>query len=270
MREIRGVAPGHVADEDGRDVLDGVIAVDQEAGRGCSMTAWATTRVRREGASTSGGPGTLSAMSIAYQLKVTLKGTRPPVWRRLVVPGNLNLARLHDVLQDAMGWEKCHLHQFEVGDAEFGPSDLDDPLGLGPSVEPEKRYTLERLVGEKDRFTYLYDFGDSWTHEIRVEKVFEAAPGGAPRCIAGARACPPEDCGGVWGYADIVEALAHDTHERHDEVREWFADWSPDVFDVEATDRRVSRHLPQPGRPRQKQPGGAGRRARRTTARTGA
>lgn len=185
-----------------------------------------------------------------YQLKITLQETHPPIWRRLMVPGNLNFARLHAVIQDAMGWENCHLHSFEVGDLEIGTPDP-DRLSFGAPVASEKQYTLERVArAEGVRFTYRYDFGDCWEHEIVVEAV-TAGELAAPRCVAGERACPPEDCGGTPGYAELVDALADQTHERHEELAEWVDDgWSPERFDLEAADRRVAMHRPRPGRSR--------------------
>jgi hypothetical protein len=196
-----------------------------------------------------------------YQLKVTLRGIKPAIWRRLIVPGSLNLERLHCLLQDAMGWEDCHLHSFQVHGTELGPSDP----SLGElDMEPEDQHTLESLVAAKDRFSYTYDFGDSWVHQIVVEKVTPGEPS-APSCVAGAGACPPEDCGGVWGYAELVAALADQQHERHVELAEWVpAGWSPAEFDVALADRRVAKHQPPPGRPRsasKKQPSRARVRA---------
>jgi hypothetical protein len=197
-----------------------------------------------------------------YQLKVTLRGIKPAIWRRLIVPGSLDLERLHRIIQDAMGWEDCHLHSFEVRGTEFGPS---DPGGWGElEMEPENKHTLERLVAVKDRFSYTYDFGDSWVHQIVVEKVTPGEPAG-PSCIAGAGACPPEDCGGVWGYAELVAALADKDHERHAELAEWVpAGWSPDQFHLGFADRLVAKHRPPPGRRRsasKKQPSRARARA---------
>jgi len=187
-------------------------------------------------------------MPNVYQLKITLLGTEPPIWRRIVVPGNLNFERLHYVIQDAMGWDDCHLHSFEVGGVEIGPPSR--KRLFGEPVPPEKQYTLDRVARANPQFTYLYDFGDSWTHEIIVEQV-TIGELQAPRCVAGERACPPEDCGGVWGYAELVHVLADKTHERHEEQAEWVGErWSPERFDLEAADRRVARHRPQPGRPR--------------------
>jgi hypothetical protein len=186
-------------------------------------------------------------VSNTYQLKVTLRGTRPPVWRRVVVPGNLTLARLHCVIQDAMGWHDCHLHSFTVNGTEFGVPDRDG-CGFGPEMEPETKYRLEDLVEEKDRFSYAYDFGDNWIHGVLVERVTPGALASA-RCIAGARACPPEDCGGPWGHAELVEALVDDSHERHAELRRWVPPgWTPERFDVLLADRLVAKHGLQRGR----------------------
>ena len=184
-----------------------------------------------------------------YQLKITLRNVKPAIWRRLLVPGNLNLQRLHLIIQDAMGWENCHMHSFEVGGEEYG---VPDPDAWGPEVHNEKQYTLERLATIKDRFRYTYDFGDSWEHEIVVEKVMTGASI-APRCIDGARACPPEDCGGAWGYMELVQAVEDPKHARHDELIEWLPPgWAADRFDASLADRVVMRHRPEAGRPRPK------------------
>lgn len=184
-------------------------------------------------------------MARAYTLKIELARIRPAIWRRVVVPGNLNLERLHGVIQDAMGWEWDHLHEFVVGEMRIGEPDDD---GFGARVGDERQYTLERLFKEPGTFEYMYDFGDSWQHVIVVEEIAEVAGTFAPRCVAGARACPPEDCGGVWGYEELVKALARPRSKRHLELREWVGDeWTPEAFDVDAADRLVARHKPQPG-----------------------
>lgn len=186
-------------------------------------------------------------MTQTYQLKITLRGTKPPIWRRLLVPGSLNLERLHRVIQDAMGWENSHLHSFEVHGAEFGAADSDE---WGGDVKAENQHTLERLLRVKDRFTYRYDFGDGWEHQIVVEKITPGEPA-APSVIAGARACPPEDCGGIWGYEELVAALADKRHPRHAALAEWAPpDWTPERFDLAAADKRVAKHRPRASRAR--------------------
>ena len=140
-----------------------------------------------------------------------------------------------------------------LGELRIGPEPEDDRFGM--PVADERQYTLERLFKAEGEFAYVYDFGDSWTHAIVIEKVMEADGTFAPRCVAGARACPPEDCGGASGYMRLVKILANPRHGEHDQLREWVGDeWTASAFDVDAADRRVARHKPQPGRGR-----GAGR-----------
>lgn len=131
----------------------------------------------------------------AYQLRVALEDIRPEIWRRVVVPGDLTLEELHGVFQDAMGWRRGHLHEFLA-------------RGLRIGMEEERLWTLERLCEGRETFQYLYDFGDDWMHEVRIEEVGEVDGSFAPRCIGGERACPPEGCGGVCEYLHMIDALA--------------------------------------------------------------
>lgn len=176
----------------------------------------------------------------AYQLKVTLDNVRPPVWRRLLVP-DMSLADLHWVLQDAMGWEDEHLHEFSAGKARFPMDDGEDygPL-FGEPSRPESQVTIGQLVAEgHKKLNYWYDFGDDWKHTIQIEKKLAPKPGEQPiQCVAGARACPPEDIGGPWGYAEFLEGLADpDDEERSD----WLGgDFDPEEFDLEATNARLN------------------------------
>jgi hypothetical protein len=177
--------------------------------------------------------------SPVYQLKVTIQGIRPPIWRRLQVRGSATLPKLHDAIQIAMGWTDSHLHMFNVGGVSYG---LPDP-GLD-DVRSEQRVKLGQIVsGAKDRFTYEYDFGDSWEHEILVEKVLPPDPGvHYPICLAGKRACPPEDVGGVWGYADFLDAIAHPEHAEHEEMLEWVGGaFDPEAFDLQAVNGALKR-----------------------------
>jgi hypothetical protein len=207
-----------------------------------------------------------------YQLKVTLKGTKPPVWRRVLVPADMSLGRLHDVLQIVMGWTDSHLHQFVTRSKTKRPSQEDwaaalkgkDPWEIDiDAVYGERRYSnpefgLEGIHDESkvrlseaaprvgSKITYEYDFGDGWTHELTVEKTLPPNESQqVPRCLTGKRNCPPEDCGGVWGYAELLDAIADPKHERHEELREWLGDeFDPEHFDIEevnAAFRRSSR-----------------------------
>ncbi|HTQ80416.1 MAG TPA: plasmid pRiA4b ORF-3 family protein [Thermoanaerobaculia bacterium] len=175
-----------------------------------------------------------------YQLKVTLVGSRPPIWRRLKVSGNLHLGRLHQVLQIAMGWEDVHLHLFAVGRTVYSPPDPE--LGF-PQQNERKVLLREVLTREKERLRYEYDFGDGWEHSIVVEKILPPEPGGgAPVCLAGKRSCPPEDCGGIFGYEQLLEALRDPSHPDHRDLASWVGeDFDPEAFDLKAVNSALAR-----------------------------
>lgn len=167
-----------------------------------------------------------------YQLKITLLGSKPPIWRRVQLRGDMTLYKLHQVIQRAMGWFDGHLHEFEVGEERYGVPDPD----WGDEVKSERRVRLGQIVSQpKDRFRYTYDFGDDWDHEIVVEKILEPEPGvHYPRCLTGRRACPPEDVGGLWGYQDFIEIMADPTHPDHESMMEWIGGpFDPAAFDLE-------------------------------------
>jgi hypothetical protein len=178
-----------------------------------------------------------------YQLKITLRYSKPPVWRRVVVQADMPLDRLHDVIQIAMGWTNSHLHQYVLGRAFYGVPDRESD-SFGPETLNEKGYTVADLAPvPKKKFMYEYDFGDSWEHEILVEKALP--PDAAfkhPVCLAGANACPPEDCGGIPGYYEFLAAMADPQHEHHEEMQEWIgSDWDANRFDLEETNARLKR-----------------------------
>ena len=179
-----------------------------------------------------------------YQLKVSLKGAKPPIWRRVLVPSDMDLGRLHRVIQAAMGWMDCHLHQFIAGHTAFGVAD-DNAPEWDMEIEDERKWRLEQLLPrEKDKLRYEYDFGDGWDHVVTLEKVLPGDPEQAlPRCVAGRRACPPEDCGGIWGSANLLEILADPKHEEHDEMLEWLGgEHDPAWFDLEETNRMLAQY----------------------------
>lgn len=169
------------------------------------------------------------------QVKISLLGvSEPPVWRGLLLPAHIRLDRLHGVIQAAMGWEDYHMHVFADGARRYGLADRE----LGH--EDERKVTLGQLLKRaRERIRYTYDLGDDWEHEILLEGVRTAEPDVRyPVCVAGKGACPPEDCGGVWGYQDLRDALADPAHERHEEMLEWLglrtaAEFDPARFDVE-------------------------------------
>ena len=165
-----------------------------------------------------------------YELKVTLRGTKPLIWRRFRVRSDVTLLKLHQILQTVMGWTDSHLHQFIVGDTYYGP---DDPKLIGVRQDEKKVRLSEILKKPRGRIVYEYDFGDGWTHDVVLEQVVEFEPGAKyPYVVKGEGACPPEDCGGVQGYYRLLEVLSKPDHPEHQEMQEWVGDgFSPDAFD---------------------------------------
>ena len=172
---------------------------------------------------------------IVLQLKVTLRGTRPPIWRRFQVPGSMQLSRLHAVLQVVMGWMDGHLHQFRVGDTYYGRPDPE----FGCEHKNESKFRVDQVLGRpKARMVYEYDFGDGWEHDVVLESVTTASRGVRyPLVLAGKRRCPPEDVGGIGGYHHFLEAMRDPKHPEHKDLRNWWGgSFDPDAFSVEETD----------------------------------
>ena len=174
-----------------------------------------------------------------YQIKVTLLGTSPPIWRRLLVPANVTLAQLHDVLQTAMGWDDGHMHEFSIGKRRIGRPDPEDRLMGMPSVENECTVRLYGILGRVgSKAIYTYDFGDTWEHGIVLEKRHPVEQNITyPVCTDGQLGCPPEDCGGIPGFYELVEALNDPNHERHEEMPDWIGDFDPQAFSVDKVNR---------------------------------
>ena len=175
----------------------------------------------------------------AMQFKVTLMGIKPPIWRRLQIPCTNSFWDLHVAIQDSMGWLDCHLHQFTMPDpltldsVTFG---IPDDYGIAgdPVVIPGWEVPIAAfftLLNRKAR--YDYDFGDSWKHSVVLEKIFPLEKGREfPVCVGGRRACPPEDCGGVWGYQRLLEVLLDPNHEEYSETSQWVGgSFDADNFD---------------------------------------
>jgi hypothetical protein len=203
----------------------GVVVLDREAGSVMltDLGRYAVRRVR--GMAQPGDP--------VLQLRVTLGGMDgPPVWRQVVVPSGYTLDRVHGVIQAAMGWQNSHLHMFRIAGREYGPAYLDDEL----ETFDEKQFRIGDLVKTGDLAGYEYDFGDGWEHELAVEAsaVADAATV-YPQCIGGEGACPPEDCGGPGGFADLKELLAGAPSPEREEMRVWAGeDYDPAHFDLAA------------------------------------
>jgi hypothetical protein len=207
-----------------------------------------------------------------YQLKISIAGLKPVIWRRVQVLGNITLGDLHYVIQAAMGWYDSHLHCFEVP----GPGhtvlktrrarteairyeSLTDPAGGlmdwldEEEINDETKAILEEVVpAEKMHFMYTYDMGDNWDHDIVVEKILPADPEGVyPICLAGALNGPVEDCGGIWGYAELLDILADPKHPQYRDMKTWLKEvfgvskWDGDAFDLEAINKRMKKLQPR-------------------------
>ncbi|SIN40039.1 plasmid pRiA4b ORF-3 family protein [Micromonospora cremea] len=171
-----------------------------------------------------------------FQLKMSLAGVRPPVWRRVLVPAGYTLDRLHRVVQHAMGWRDCHLHSFDIDAVQYGEPDPDGELALHDELDVR----LDAVLGKGSRFTYTYDFGDWWEHDLVVEDALTADPEERyPVCLDGERACPPEGIGGPSGYRALLVALADqgdpaDVDPAHALLRDWAGStFDPSRFDVD-------------------------------------
>jgi hypothetical protein len=174
-----------------------------------------------------------------YDLHVELENIQPPIWRRVLVPGSIKLPKLHDLLQLVMGWSDSHLHSFEFGKKTFSPAHADmEEL----NILDEQKYTLGGVLGESVReFVYEYDFGDSWRHRIQVKSVAQPNTDWFyPLCIAGERAAPPDDVGGVMGYVEFLSAIKDPKHDEHDSMLTWIGGaFDPEGFDLHAINRTL-------------------------------
>ena len=178
---------------------------------------------------------------VAYQIRVVLLRTAPPIWRRFVVPSSVTLHRLHLILQDVMGWTNSHLYRFQVGEQEYGEPDPDNEFNE-LNFKNSRRTKLGELVTEKgSAFLYEYDFGDGWDHVLSVEEILERKPGMRyAACLAGERACPPEDCGGSYGYAELLEIIKDSNHEDHQDMMTWLGGgFEPNRFDIEIVNLKL-------------------------------
>jgi hypothetical protein len=182
-----------------------------------------------------------------YQFKITLLGVKPPIWRRIQVQ-DCTLHQFHEHIQTAMGWTNSHLHQFEIKKTIYSPpspmGEFDDDL----QGEDSTKVLLSELLPKRNkgfRLRYEYDFGDGWQHEVICEGTHQPEPGQKyPLCLQGKRACPPEDVGGSWGYADYLQALADPRHSEHNELLEWGGKFDPEAFDPVEQTRSMRAGMP--------------------------
>lgn len=191
-----------------------------------------------------------------HELKITLCGSKPPIWRQFAVPSDMHLSDLHYAIQIVMGWTNSHLHQFiasdlsrkkyrSMGKRGYTHSErrFSDTRFELEDTDDEKKTMLSELVpAAKSKFIYEYDFGDSWEHLIEVVKISPPADKVKyPVCLAGELACPPEDCGGTWGYYDMLEVLKNPKHKDYKDIRGWMPPgFKPERFNLEAINAELT------------------------------
>lgn len=207
-----------------------------------------TTGLAAKAAAKSNEPKAKIPAGTIFQFRITLKGIKPPIWRRIQTK-DCTLDKLHEHIQTAMGWTNSHLHQFEINGVRHGDPELiyEGWEGEEPPVN-SRRIKLSKIVpadGKRFPFEYEYDFGDGWEHEILFEGFVPAERGVRfPLCVEGERACPPEDVGGIYGYQDFVKAISNRRHKRHKELLEWSGPFDPVKFDAEAATKEMRKGLP--------------------------
>lgn len=185
---------------------------------------------------------------LMYQVKVTLLESEPPIWRRLRIPSDITLKRLHQVLQVAMGWTESHLHMFTAGGVLYAKPSPDWDMKVRDTARVRLRDVAK---SEGEAFIYEYDLGDSWRHQVLLEEVlFDKSAAGVAVCLEGELACPLEDSGGVRGYYDTLEILRDAQHEEYEGTREWVDGmaatsgrkiFDPDVFDLDDVNAALKR-----------------------------
>ncbi len=180
-----------------------------------------------------------------YQLKIGLIGAKPPIWREIKVNNNITFGTLHEIIQEVMGWENSHLHEFTDRQKDISIRRVDGMFGVeDANISNEDKVKIKYILKRKgSRIKYIYDFGDSWEHEIKVTAVFKDKKLDYPICLKGKRACPPEDCGGVWGYANLLETIKDPKHPEHEDMIEWIGeDFDPEKFDLEKLNEILKRY----------------------------
>ncbi len=169
-----------------------------------------------------------------YQVQIALRKSKPKIWRRILVSPDLRLSDLHKIIQTTMGWTNTHLHQFRKQQTFYTRKTDQDGFWDDPDNVDYSRIKISDLLKkEKDKIIYDYDFGDGWEHDIVLEKIIANGQNKiTPTCLTGKNNCPPEDCGGIWGYADMLEILKHPDHAEYKEYTEWLGEeFDPKYFD---------------------------------------
>lgn len=183
-----------------------------------------------------------------YQIQISLKASKPKIWRRILISSDLPLADFHKLIQTTMGWDNVHLHQFVKDDIFYTKKATNDDL-FCDLADPDDVDYMDLVVSsllkkEKDKMIYEYDFGDGWAHNIVLEKIISAEKAlKQPLCLAGKGNCPPEDCGGIWGYKDILAVVKQPEHKDYNNYLEWLgADFDPEYFDKDEINEMLKAH----------------------------
>ena len=156
-----------------------------------------------------------------YELKISLSGIKPTIYRTIQIEEHRTFFELHAAVQIAFGWENSHMHIFEIGDDRIGMSEFDE-FEDDHTIEERNIRLFQTGLNEKDKFEYIYDFGDHWVHEIQLTKILESKKTFYPKCIKGAMNRPPEDCGGIHGFEDFKEIMGNRKHPEFKEMKTWY------------------------------------------------
>lgn len=178
------------------------------------------------------------------QLKIVLDHLKPTIWRRVVVNEDITFLQLHAVIQRAMGWRDCHMHEFQLATppTSIGTPSADDFFGNDRPMLPEQKTHLADVLTRKKKFRYWYDFGDDWWHTVTIEKRLPPDPAApAAQLLAGELACPPEDCGGPYAYPGLMAIVRDPQHPDHTEMSDWLGEFDPNAFDLAEHAKWVSR-----------------------------
>jgi len=173
-------------------------------------------------------------------MKITLKGSKPSIFRTIIINPELKLPKFHNILQDLMGWQDYHLHQFVKGKEHYGVPSSDDYIDV---INYKNVKIIDLIEKIKDKIIYEYDFGDGWEHEIVLEKIIEENEEYNVKCLKGSMNCPPEDCGGIHGFYDLLEIIKDPNHEEYVETIEWLGDdYDPEYFDLDDLNKLLKKY----------------------------
>lgn len=183
-----------------------------------------------------------SMKDIIFQIQIVLRGSKPKIWRRVLIPSDMSLADFHEVIQTSMGWENSHLHYFEKNNTFYTLKiEGDDFLDENNKIDYRDLTVADLLTKKHDRITYEYDYGDRWEHDIFLEDITAVNPQiKYPVCIEGKMSCPPEDCGGINGYHDILFILKNPQHKYYENYKDWLDErFDPEYFNIDEVNRRL-------------------------------